>query len=191
MKRLVICSILAVYLLSLSAAGAASAADRGDTGLSVEYNEAVDSSPKTYQESDDSNRKDKVVMWGCDESAWETSTGIDKAQVELNGTWTGSEADLPGQWSITFTYSGRFELKGPDEEYSGRYLADSERDPKLLNLYIKESSDPVHVGKTAFMIYKADAGTLTFASGVPGVRARPGSFAPGNGVRLFIVAKRQ
>jgi hypothetical protein len=139
---------------------------------------------------EETENADKVTVIGCDGSVWE-SAAISAGQADLAGTWAGNEQGRAGQLSITFTYSGRFELKAPDGEWHhGRYACDGRPDPKILNLYIKESSNSDFIGKTFRMIYKVESNKLTCASSEPGVNSRPGSFASGSGTRLFVFTKR-
>jgi len=146
--------------------------------------------PEDWDGTDRSIGAERVVMHSCDEAAWESSTGIDEGQAALQGPWTGHEADRKEEWSVTFTYSGRFDIKGPGgEHYGGRYRFDSSRDPKHLDLYIQESHDPTHTGKISPVIYKVDSNTLTFAMSYPGAESRPVSFASGPGSRVFVVVK--
>ena len=133
----------------------------------------------------------KVTIIGCDNSVWETA-GMSAGQTELAGTWTGNELNRTGEWSFTFTYSGRFEAAGPDGEWNnGRYVCDGGKDPKILNLYIKESSNSKNIGQTILMIYKVDSNTLTCASSEPGANTRPGSLTPEKGNRVLVVHKKQ
>ncbi len=142
--------------------------------------------------SENSDETDKVNVIGCDGTVWESSTGITKGQAELRGTWIGHETDRTEKWSVTFTDSGTFELKGPGNEwYDGKYACDSNQDPKQLNFYIKQSGNPAHIGKTCLIIYKIDMDTLTFASSEPGVKTRPNSLTPSNGARVLVFGKKQ
>ncbi|MHC1729184.1 MAG: hypothetical protein AB9866_24835 [Syntrophobacteraceae bacterium] len=139
---------------------------------------------------EESGGTDTVTVIGCDNSVWEAAA-ISAGQTDLAGTWLGHEQSRTGEWSITFTYSGRFEMKGPNGEWhEGRYACDGRKEPKILNLYIKESSNSNFLGQTFLMIYKVDSTTLTCASSEPGVKTRPGAFAPENGVRVFVVTKK-
>jgi len=139
----------------------------------------------------ETERTDKVTVIGCDGSVWE-SAAISAGQTDLAGIWVGYEQSRTGELSITFTYSGRFEIKGPDGEWHhGRYACDGRPNPKILNLYIKESSNPNFIGKTILMIYKIDSSTLTCASSTPGVNTRPGSFTPETGTGILVVTKQQ
>jgi hypothetical protein len=134
---------------------------------------------------------DKVTVIGCDGSVWE-SAAISAGQADLAGTWVGYEQSRTGEWSITFSYSGRFELKGPNGEWhNGRYACDGRPDPKILNLYIKESSDSNLIGQAFLMIYKVDSIKLTCASSNPAAKTRPGSFSSEGGTRLLVLNKQQ
>ncbi|MEM5790247.1 MAG: hypothetical protein AAGU11_23250, partial [Syntrophobacteraceae bacterium] len=103
-----------------------------------------------------------IVIYGCDGTSWEGSTGVAKGQEELQGTWVGHEIKNEGEWTLTFTGSGTFEARGPsDEWYSGKYACDSNQDPKQLNLYIKQSGDSARVGQTTLVIYRVEPDKLT------------------------------
>lgn len=143
--------------------------------------------------SESSNGAGKVIVYGCDGTVWETSDGIPNGQAELLGTWIGNKTNGPGQWSLAFTDSGTFELKGPGNEWcKGKYVCDGNLDPKQLNLYIKQSGNSEHVGQTSLVIYKIDASTLMCALSDPGVRTRPGSFTPeGSSTRILVFTKQQ
>lgn len=133
---------------------------------------------------------ERVTIIGCDNSVWEAAA-ISAGQNDLAGTWLGEELNRAGDWTVTFTYSGRFEMKGPEGEWhEGRYACDGRKNPKILNLYIKESGDSSLVGQTLLMIYRVDSGALTCASSRPGAKARPAGFAPEDGVRIFVVNKK-
>ncbi len=150
------------------------------------------STPEVRYVSGSTDGSDKVIIYGCDGSVWEGSTGIVKGQAELQGTWIGQEANRAGQWSVTFTGSGTFEIKGPGNEwYNGKYACDSNRDPKQLNFYIKQSANPAYIGQTSLIIYKIDMNTLTCALRDPGARTRPGSFVPERDTRILVVTKQQ
>ncbi len=168
-----------------------SAGTDGDPrGNEIRRGAFIASVPEFELNSENIDEADKVVVIGCDGSVWESSAFV-AGQKELAGTWIGYEESRTGEWSITFTYSGRFEIKGPDGEWHhGRYACDSKRDPKVLNLYFKESSNPTFVDQTSLMVYRADTNTLTCASSEPGVKTRPDTFTPANGVRVFVFTKK-
>lgn len=157
-------------------------------GVLISSVQEIEYDAENNEETEGTN---KVTVIGCDGSVWE-SAAISAGQSDLAGAWIGYEQSRTGEWSITFTYSGRFELKGPNGEWhNGRYACDGRPDPKILNLYIKESSDSNLIGQTYLMIYKADSTTLTCASSNLAAKTRPGSFNSGNDTRLFVLTKQQ
>ncbi|MFZ2446831.1 MAG: hypothetical protein WAW37_10770 [Syntrophobacteraceae bacterium] len=164
----------------------------GGSNSSTASNLDLDGDAKIRYVSGNTNGSDKVTIYGCDGSAWEGSTGVAKGQAELQGTWIGYEENRTGKWSVTFADSGAFEIKGPGNEwYNGKYVCDSNQDPKHLNFYIKQSSNPTHIGETSLIIYKIDRNILTWALNEPGVKTRPGSFVPESGARILVVTKQQ
>jgi uncharacterized protein (TIGR03067 family) len=144
--------------------------------------------------SENQNVGKKVIIHGCDGTEWVTYTGVadTQCQAELLGTWIGREADGPGEWHITFNADGLFEISGPGGEWhKGSYACDDDKDPKHLNLYIKQSHDPTYLEKTCFAIYRIDGNTLTYAAQKPEMTNRPSSLGPGNGGRVFEFVKKR
>jgi len=148
--------------------------------------------PDVQYDSDDETEKVTIYISGCDDTQYEGTTGTVRGREELSGIWTGHEPSRSGQWSVSFTLNGKFEIKGPDKEwYSGKYACDNTQTPKYLNLHVKESSDPAYIRKLCLVIYKIDRNTLTFAASGPGVKIKPSSFTPGNDTRVLVVTKQK
>jgi len=152
----------------------------------------IGGAPMIRYVSEDAGESGKIIIYGCDGVAHESSTGINPGQAELKGTWVGHEVERAGEWSLSFTEAGTFEIKGPGNEwYKGKFACASSQEPKQLNLYIKESGDPAAAGQTSLTIYKVESNTLTCALNDPRAKDRPGSFTPGSGARILVVTKRQ
>ncbi len=162
-----------------------------EPGLLIAAAPEIEYDPENIVEEGSKGRDgNKVTIIGCDGSAWETE-GFTAGQTELAGTWVGHDKSRAGELSITFTYSGRFEIKEPNGVwYEGRYVCDARKDPKILNLYIKEAGNSALVGQTLLMIYKVDPTILTCASSEPGAKNRPGSFSSESNVKLIVVRKQ-
>jgi len=134
----------------------------------------------------------KVVIHGCDGTAWESSTETDvEGRKQLLGTWQGQEADSADTWTAVFRDDDSFEITSRNgQEYKGSYTCDSKREPKHLDLYLKQCHISEYVARSWAAIYKTDGDTLTYAAQEPGVESRPASFGPGSGARVFTFKKQ-
>jgi uncharacterized protein (TIGR03067 family) len=150
--------------------------------------------PEVQNDSRNDDETQRVIIYeaNCADQWMEGTTGVVKGKEELSGTWIGYEPGSDGQWSGSFTISGRFEIKGPNQWYKGKFACDSTHSPKYLTLYMKESSDPTYVGKICLSIYKIDTDTLTISSSEPGSKMQPNSlFTQTGGARVLVVTKQR
>ncbi len=134
----------------------------------------------------------KVVIHGCDGTAWESSTETDvEGRAQLLGTWKGQEANSTEVWTAVFKEDDSFEITGQDgREYKGSYTCNGNKDPKHLDLYLKQCHISEYVARSWAAIYKTDGDTLTYAVQEPGVESRPASFGPGSSARVFTFKKQ-
>jgi uncharacterized protein (TIGR03067 family) len=134
----------------------------------------------------------KVVIHGCDGTAWESSTETDvEGRKQLLGTWKGREANSADTWTAVFRDDDSFEITGQNaQEYKGSYTCDGKREPKHLDLYLKQCHASEFVARSWAAIYAIKGDTLTYAAGEPGVVSRPESFTPGTGARIFTFKKQ-
>lgn len=134
----------------------------------------------------------KVVIHGCDGTAWESSTETDvEGRAQLLGTWKGQEASSTEVWTAVFRDDDSFEITGQNgQEYKGSYTCDGKREPKHLDLYLKQCHVSEYVARSWAAIYKTDEDTLTCAAQEPGSATRPASFDSGSDARVFTFKKQ-
>jgi uncharacterized protein (TIGR03067 family) len=114
--------------------------------------------------------------------------------ASLQGTWIGEELGGPSGES-RMTISGdslKFQGVRPREWYVGKLTLEPKTSPNQATILVTESGFPQYVGKTAHMIYRLEADTLTIAGYEPGVDAIPTSFvrSPDNRIRVFAFTRQ-
>jgi uncharacterized protein (TIGR03067 family) len=114
--------------------------------------------------------------------------GSDPALV---ATWSGHEVgDTVTVWTFVFGETEGSAATDGAEVYSGEYTVDTTADPNELTMVIASSSFEAYVGETTNAIYEIVGDQLTFAGNEPGNPARPTSFAPGAGARVFELTRQ-
>ena len=110
------------------------------------------------------------------------------AETELEGKWVG----LPqiGNWVYEFS-EGQFSITSPNPKmwYKGTFTIKPDKEPKQIDLLIKEMPLPQYVGNTSLGIYKIEGNNLTVALNEPGNPNRPESFSATGGTQVFILTK--
>ncbi|MDB6112866.1 MAG: hypothetical protein JWR69_4616 [Pedosphaera sp.] len=97
----------------------------------------------------------------------------------LQGVWKGEEFDgnAGGQYHLGF--SGKnldFRSADGNEWYKGTFTLREDSNLRLLVLVIAEGCEPKYVGKTSYVIYRLEGGTLTIAGNEPGNPEVPAGF---------------
>lgn len=116
------------------------------------------------------------------------SGGNDPALI---ATWSGHEVgDTVTVWTFVFGESEGSAATDGAEVYSGPYTVDTSADPKELTMVITSSSFDDYLGETANAIYEVVGDELTFAGNEPGNPARPTSFTPSGGTRVFELTRQ-
>src|SRR5262245_17628358 len=101
----------------------------------------------------------------------------------LQGAWKGQDMGRPTGGLCCLTISGNtVEFRGADtnEWYKGTFTLRQDTNPKQLVGVVSECPAPEYIGKTAYAIYRIEAGTLILTGNEPGKNEVPGDFdAPG------------
>lgn len=113
---------------------------------------------------------------------------VGSEETDLEGKWVG----IPqiGNWVCEFS-GAQFSITSPDPNmwYKGTFAIKTDKDPKQIDLLLKEMPIPQYVGKTSLGIYKIEGNNLTLALNEPGNPNRPESFAGTGGTQVFILTK--
>ena len=97
----------------------------------------------------------------------------------LQGKWSGREPGAAQETPRQVVLSGtQFDYRGasPDDWGKGTFTLRPDTQPKQLLVTLTECGPAQYVGKTCFMIYKIEDGTLTLAANAPGNSAPPLNF---------------
>ena len=106
----------------------------------------------------------------------------------LQGAWVAEKDGKKVELTITkdmFT----FIIDGNDK-YIGTFKADASKDPKQLDLTVKDGNK--YVGMTALCIYEIKDDMLKWCANEPGKDTRPQAFPEneGQGEHLYLIFKR-
>jgi len=112
--------------------------------------------------------------------------------ADMVGTWTGTEQGnaASGSWTFVFTTSEMTVKAGDTEAYKGTYTLDASADPVTFTAAVTDSAFAAYVGKTVYGLVKIEGGAMTFAGNEPGNTAKPTSFVPGGGTRVFNLTRQ-
>jgi uncharacterized protein (TIGR03067 family) len=97
----------------------------------------------------------------------------------LEGTWNGREPGIMPETPRQLVISGnRIEYRGAvtNDWGKGTFVMRENAYPKQLVIALAECGIPQYVGKTCYMIYRLDGGTLSAAASEPGNPLAPSSF---------------
>ena len=124
-----------------------------------------------------------VILCGAAIFASGCSTLHKSDSATLEGRWSGREIGATPETPRQLVFSGkRFDYRGadPNDWGKGTFTLREDAQPKQLIVTLTECGPTQYIGKTCFMIYKIEDGTLTAAANEPGSPAAPLSFqAPG------------
>lgn len=119
-------------------------------------------------------------------AAW---TGVaETPPAGLEGAWIAAEEGGADGWHIAFR-GGLYEVAGgdPAETFAGRYVLDTGAAPAVLSLTVESSSGMTRAGSSLLAICRLEGNAATIAAGAA---ARPDTFAPADGVRVFRAVRR-
>jgi uncharacterized protein (TIGR03067 family) len=97
----------------------------------------------------------------------------------LQGTWQGKEIGSKTEGVCSIVVSGNnVEFRGADtnEWYKATFSLREDTDPKQIVCSTTACSHPPYVGKTAYAIYRLEAGTLRLTVNEPGSPDVPSGF---------------
>ncbi|HTL54340.1 MAG TPA: hypothetical protein VL361_01620 [Candidatus Limnocylindrales bacterium] len=112
-------------------------------------------------------------------SAWGCSTLHKSDATALQGTWTGRETGVTPATPRLLIISGtQMEYRGAisNDWGKGTFTVREDTQPKQLVVGLTECGIPQYVGKTCYLIYKIESGTLTLSANEPGSPTPPLSF---------------
>jgi beta-lactamase regulating signal transducer with metallopeptidase domain len=96
--------------------------------------------------------------------------------ADLQGSWTGQEADAKGLCSFVLNGSS-FEFHGADpQEWYKATFSVYDTNPRQFITVITDCPFPAYVGQTSYGIYKLEDGTLTITGNEPGNPIVPANF---------------
>jgi uncharacterized protein (TIGR03067 family) len=125
-----------------------------------------------------------IASWGV------LSAGeVGSEETELEGKWVG--IPQTGSWACEFSGT-QFSITSPNPNmwYKGTFTIKTNKDPKQIDLLLKEMPLAQYVGKTSLGIYKIEGNNLTLALNEPGKPDRPESFTASGGTQVFIFTKK-
>lgn len=109
----------------------------------------------------------------------------------LQGRWKGKDSGGSGEGLCCLTISGNtieFRAADTNEWYKGTFTLRQDTNPKQLVAVVSECPAPQYIGKTAYAIYRLEAGRLTLTGNEPGKNEVPSGFdAPGS--RKLVLGK--
>ena len=109
--------------------------------------------------------------------------------TELEGKWAGIPPTV--NWACEFS-GDQFSIMSPNPNmgYKGTFTIKTDKDPKQIDLLLKEGPLAQYVGKPSLGIYKIEGNNLTLALNEPGKPDRPESFTAAGGTQVFIFTKK-
>src|SRR5262249_38938548 len=121
-----------------------------------------------------------------------------KDKDKLQGNWNAISSELGGKEkpeakenSLAFKGDEFSVTRGGEVFLKGTFKVDSSKNPKTIDMKIKEGRDD-YEGETARGIYKLEGDGLTWRVGEPGSGNRPMAFATKEGTKtLLIKLKRE
>jgi len=113
-----------------------------------------------------------LALWGC--------STLHKSDLRaLQGTWTGRELGVTPEAPRQIVFKGdRLEYRGAvsNDWGNGTFTLHEELQPKQLIVVVTECGIPQYLGKTSYLLYKIENGTLTLAATEPGATVAPANF---------------
>lgn len=97
----------------------------------------------------------------------------------LQGAWKGQQFDGNAGGQFHLGFSGKnldFRNADGNEWYKGTITLREDTNPRQMVLVITEGCEPKYVGKTSYVIYRMEGGTLTIAGNEPGNPEVPSGF---------------
>src|SRR5262249_42343039 len=110
--------------------------------------------------------------WGC-------STLHKSDAAALQGTWSGREPGVTPATPRTLIISGtQIDYRGAvsNDWGKGTFTIREDAQPRQIVATLTECGTPEYVGKTCYLIYKIENGTLSLSANEPGNPAAPSSF---------------